>query len=113
MLMKYHIGRLVLSSLCVGAFVAAGIWWYSFCRLMLLYFKLLPFSIRLYIPGIYNQLCMFSLKNCLKDLSSKSKEFRYTNSSQVYINRNSDFIGCNENWNRRRISNRVTNSKVH
>ena len=33
MLMNYHIGRLVLSSLCVGAFVAAGIWWYSFCRL--------------------------------------------------------------------------------
>ena len=26
MLMNYHIGRLVLSSLCVGAFVAAGIW---------------------------------------------------------------------------------------
>ena len=33
MLMNYHIGRLVLSSLCVGAFVAAGIWWCSFCRL--------------------------------------------------------------------------------
>ena len=33
MLMNYHIGRLVLSSLCAGAFVAAGIWWYSFCRL--------------------------------------------------------------------------------
>ena len=31
--MNYHIGRLVLSSLCVGAFVAAGIWWCSFCRL--------------------------------------------------------------------------------
>ena len=31
-LMNYHIGRLVLSSLCVGAFVAAGIWWCSFCR---------------------------------------------------------------------------------
>ena len=27
--MNYHIGRLVLSSLCVGAFVAAGIWWCS------------------------------------------------------------------------------------
>ena len=33
MLMNYHIGRLVLSSLCVGAFVAAGIWWCSLCRL--------------------------------------------------------------------------------
>ena len=33
MLMNYHIGRLVLSSLCVGAFVAVGIWWCSFCRL--------------------------------------------------------------------------------
>ena len=33
MLINYHIGRLVLSSLCVGAFVAAGIWWCSFCRL--------------------------------------------------------------------------------
>ena len=33
MLMNYHIGLLVLSSLCVGAFVAAGIWWFSFCRL--------------------------------------------------------------------------------
>jgi len=31
-LMNYHIGCLVLSSLCVGAFVAAGIWWCSFCR---------------------------------------------------------------------------------
>ena len=30
-LMNYHIGRLVLSSLCVGVFVAAGIWWCSFC----------------------------------------------------------------------------------
>ena len=33
MLMNYHIGRPVLSSLCVGVFVAAGIWWCSFCRL--------------------------------------------------------------------------------
>ena len=33
MLMNYHIGRLDLSSLCVGVFVAAGIWWCSFCRL--------------------------------------------------------------------------------
>ena len=33
MSMNYHIGRLVLSSLCVGAFVAAGIRWCSFCRL--------------------------------------------------------------------------------
>ena len=33
MLMNYHIGRIVLSSLCVGAFVAVGIWWCSFCRL--------------------------------------------------------------------------------
>ena len=33
MLMNYHIGRLVLSSLCVGVFVAADIWWCSFCRL--------------------------------------------------------------------------------
>ena len=33
MLMNYHIGRLVLSSLCVGTFVAADIWWCSFCRL--------------------------------------------------------------------------------
>ena len=32
MLMNYHICRLVLSSLCVGAFVAVGIWWCSFCR---------------------------------------------------------------------------------
>ena len=31
--MNYHIGRLVLSSLCVGAFGAAGFWWCSFCRL--------------------------------------------------------------------------------
>ena len=34
MLMNYHIGRLVLSSLCVRAFVAAGILWCSFCRLL-------------------------------------------------------------------------------
>ena len=33
MLMNYHIGRLVLSSLCVGDFAAADIWWCSFCRL--------------------------------------------------------------------------------
>ena len=33
MLMNYHIGRLVLSSFCVGAFVAVGVWWCSFCRL--------------------------------------------------------------------------------
>ena len=33
MLLNYHIGRLVLSSLCVGAFFAAGISWCSFCRL--------------------------------------------------------------------------------
>ena len=33
MLMNYHIGRLVLSSLCVGAFGAAGFLWRSFCRL--------------------------------------------------------------------------------
>ena len=33
MLLNYHIGHLVLSSLCVGVFVAAGIWWCSFCRL--------------------------------------------------------------------------------
>jgi len=32
-LMNYHIGRLVLSSLCVGDYVAVGIWWCSFCRL--------------------------------------------------------------------------------
>ena len=32
MLMNYHIGRLVLSSLCVGAFGAGGFWWCSFCR---------------------------------------------------------------------------------
>ena len=31
--MNYHIGSLVLSSLCVGAFGAAGSWWCSFCRL--------------------------------------------------------------------------------
>ena len=34
--MNYHIGRLVLSSLCVGAFVAVRIWWCSFCRLQYL-----------------------------------------------------------------------------
>ena len=33
MLMNYHIGRLVLSSLCVGDFGAAGFRWCSFCRL--------------------------------------------------------------------------------
>ena len=33
MLMNYHIGRLVLTLLYVGAFVAADIWWFSFCRL--------------------------------------------------------------------------------
>ena len=27
--MNYHIGRLFLSSLCVGVFAAAGIWWCS------------------------------------------------------------------------------------
>jgi len=32
-LMDYHIGRLVLSSLCVGEFGAAGVEWCSFCRL--------------------------------------------------------------------------------
>ena len=31
--MNYHIRCLVLSSLCVGAFGAAGSWWCSFCRL--------------------------------------------------------------------------------
>ena len=31
--MNYHIDRLVLSSLCVGVFVAADIWWCSFRRL--------------------------------------------------------------------------------
>ena len=31
--MNYHIGRLFLSSLCVGAFIVADIWWCSFCRL--------------------------------------------------------------------------------
>ena len=33
MLMNYHIDRLVLSSLCVGAFGVAGFRWRSFCRL--------------------------------------------------------------------------------
>ena len=33
--MNYHIGRLVLGSLCVGAFGAAGFRWCSFCRLKL------------------------------------------------------------------------------
>ena len=33
MLMNYHIGRLVLSSLCVGAYGVAGFRWCSFCRL--------------------------------------------------------------------------------
>ena len=33
MLMNYHIGRLFLSSLHVGALVAVVIWWCSFCRL--------------------------------------------------------------------------------
>ena len=33
LLMNYHIGRLVLSSLCAGAFGVAGFWWCSFCRL--------------------------------------------------------------------------------
>ena len=32
-LMNYHIGRPVLSSLCVGALGAGGFWWCSFCRL--------------------------------------------------------------------------------
>ena len=32
-MLNYHVGRLVLSLLCVGAFVAADIWWCSFCRL--------------------------------------------------------------------------------
>jgi len=31
--MNYHIGRLVLSSLCVAVFAAADIWWCSCCRL--------------------------------------------------------------------------------
>ena len=43
MFMNYHIGRLVLSSLCVGAFVAAGIWWCSFCRLQPVYVVILSF----------------------------------------------------------------------
>ena len=34
MLMNYHIGRLVLSSLCVGVFAAADIWW---CSLLFLF----------------------------------------------------------------------------
>ena len=33
MLLNYHIGRLVLSSLCVGEFGAAGVEWCSFCSL--------------------------------------------------------------------------------
>ena len=32
--MNYHIGRLVLSKLCVGAFAAADIWWCSCCRVL-------------------------------------------------------------------------------
>ena len=37
MLMNCHFGRLVLSSLCVGAFGAAGFGWCSFCRLQPVY----------------------------------------------------------------------------
>jgi hypothetical protein len=44
-LMNYHIGRLVLSSWCVGAFVAADIWWRSFCRLQLQPEKRTPLNI--------------------------------------------------------------------
>ena len=33
MLLNYHIGRLVLSSLCVGDLVWLGFEWCSFCRL--------------------------------------------------------------------------------
>ena len=33
MLMNYHIGHLLLSSLCVGAFGTDGFKWCSFCRL--------------------------------------------------------------------------------
>ena len=33
MLLNYHIGRLVLSSLCVWSFGVSGFRWYSFCRL--------------------------------------------------------------------------------
>ena len=36
MFMNYYIGRLVLSSLCVGVFAAADIWWCSFCSRRLL-----------------------------------------------------------------------------
>ena len=33
MMVAYHIGYLILFSLCVGVFAAADIWWCSFCRL--------------------------------------------------------------------------------
>ena len=51
----YHIGRLVLSSLCVGAFVAVGIWWCSFCRL-----KLQPAQSQALEDGYINVRNMFS-----------------------------------------------------
>jgi len=31
LLKNYHIGRIVLSLLCVGVFAATDIWWCSFC----------------------------------------------------------------------------------
>ena len=54
MLLNYHIGRLVLSSLCVGAFGAADIWWYSFCRL-----KLQPAKRTPYIFNVCMYVCVY------------------------------------------------------
>ena len=57
MLMNYHIGRLFLSSLCVGAFGAAGFRWCSFCRL-----KRKKTNSYIYI---YIYICVITLKSAV------------------------------------------------
>ena len=54
MLMSYHIGRLVRSSLCVGAFVAVGIWWCSFCIKLVFHSSTITDCIDISAKGAYS-----------------------------------------------------------
>ena len=68
--MNYHIGRLVLSSLCVGAFVAAGIWWCSFCRLQ---------------PARYTLGARYLSKNTVFIIFHFFKTAKYAKNEEVFI----------------------------
>ena len=59
MLLNYHIGRVVLSSLCVGAFGAAGFRWCSFCRLHIHHQELATVLMKYHIGGlVLSSLCV-------------------------------------------------------